>query len=159
MSEGRVRLLEVGPTLPATHMRRPSSSAARPAACRAMRAPSRASERAWSARPCASREMRFALNVLVSMMSAPASMYARWMEAMSSGRFRLRHSAGPSGASPAERRWIIVPIAPSRIRMRSLGNSVLCMSVDAITEDYLTKIKSISEFPRKNCVAFWEKPS
>ena len=43
------------------------------------------------------------------MMSAPAPMYALWMELMTSGRVKLKLSLLP--LSPL--RWSIVPIAPS----------------------------------------------
>src|SRR5436190_578476 len=65
------------------------------------------------------------------MMSAPAARYWRWMSPITSGRVRISRSLLPwrsfgwsakrrprKSASVSLRRWIIVPIAPSRIRMR-----------------------------------------
>ncbi len=79
-------------------------------------------------------ESRVALNVLVSMMSAPASRYSRWMPAITSGEVRHRMSLLPlSGCgcseskdprksfSPRPLLWIITPIEPSSSRtLRSI---------------------------------------
>ena len=56
--------------LPATHTFRGALSAA----VRAIWAPARAISRAWASSPYSFWEMRFALKVLVSMISAPAAM-------------------------------------------------------------------------------------
>ena len=69
MSGASVKDLEVGPMLPATQTFRGALSAA----ARAIRAPARAISRAWLSSPYSVWEMRLALKVLVSMMSAPAS--------------------------------------------------------------------------------------
>ena len=62
--------LEVGPMLPATHIFRGLPSAA----LRAIAAPSRAMSAALSSIPYAAWTRRLAPKVLVSIMSAPASM-------------------------------------------------------------------------------------
>src|SRR5437867_986073 len=65
------------------------------------------------------------------MMSAPAARYCSWISVTTSGRVRISRSLLPrrsfewslnrsprKSASPSVWRWIIVPIAPSRRRMR-----------------------------------------
>ena len=71
-----------GPTDPATRTSRPATSRA----SRAIWAPRRASRPAWSARPYGARRTRLAPNVAVSIRSAPAARYSRWMAPISSGR-------------------------------------------------------------------------
>ena len=105
MSWARVSVLDVGPTLPATQTLRGASSAA----LRARRAAWRAISYALSEQPYSFWEILLAEKELVSMMSAPASMYALCMELMTSGRVKLKLSLLP--LSPL--RWSIVPIAPS----------------------------------------------
>ena len=82
---------DVGPTLPATRTLRVDSSAT----SRANLAPSKAILSANSSQPYSDWEILFALNVLVSMISAPASIYSRWIALITSGRVRFRHSLLP----------------------------------------------------------------
>src|SRR2546426_6089182 len=69
------------------------------------------------------------------MMSLPAARYSRWMPAITSGRVRTSRSLSPlrscewflkrsprKSASVRSWRWIIVPIAPSRTRIRFASN-------------------------------------
>ena len=71
MSVASERVFDVGPMLPATHTLRCLQLSA---ACRAMAAPSMFIRAARCAMPYSFCEMRLAPNVLVVMMSAPASM-------------------------------------------------------------------------------------
>ena len=94
------RDFDVGPMLPATNTLRlkpidAAISAASSAASRARRAPSYAICSAKPSQPYSACDITFALNVLVSMMSAPAAMYSLWIDLMMSGRVRLRHSLLP----------------------------------------------------------------
>ena len=70
MSGASVSDLDVGPMLPATQTFRGALSAA----ARAIRAPARAISCAWASSPYSFWEIRFALKVLVSMISVPAAM-------------------------------------------------------------------------------------
>ena len=78
-----------GPTDPATRTSRPLTSRA----SRAIWAPRRASRPAWSARPYGARRTRLAPNVAVSIRSAPAARYSRWIAPISSGRDRTSSSS------------------------------------------------------------------
>ena len=90
-SEGRVRDLDVGPILPATSTLRGAESAASRAIWAARNAISAACD--WQ--PYSSWEMELALKLLVSMMSAPASIYSLCMAAMTSGWLRFSASLFP----------------------------------------------------------------
>ena len=99
---------DVGPMLPATHTLRSmpidaARAAASSAASRAMRAPSKAIFDANDSHPYSDCDMTFALNVFVSMISAPAAMYSLCIALIISGCVRLRHSLLPfSSFSHAE---------------------------------------------------------
>ena len=73
-----------GPMLPATNIRLPPVEAAS-ASARAMRAPARLISSTLPDRERSDSEIALALKVFVSMISAPASIYSRWMRAISSG--------------------------------------------------------------------------
>ena len=62
-------------------------------------------------------DILFELNVFVSMISAPASIYYLWILAMTSGASRFSLSLFPS--ETGEYRWIMVPMAPSSISILS----------------------------------------
>ena len=128
----------VGPSAPATKGGRPLRSAYSSATSRAMRAAAIVELRDQRLHAVVGlRDGAFELNVLVSMMSAPASRYARWMPRDDS-RLRQREQvvvaleiAASRGSarreSPPHRdvwRWIIVPIAPSSTRMRSSSSAL-----------------------------------
>ena len=97
-----------GPIEPATSASRPATSRASRASC----APRRASAPAWSARPSGASRTRFAPNVAVSMRSAPASRYSRWIGAdqLRAGRDQLVEATpaggcrARTGACPSPRR-------------------------------------------------------
>ena len=92
----------------------PATSASRPATSRASRATWAARRfRRWarSASPNAARRSRLAPNVAVSMRSAPASRYSRWMAPMRSGRVVASSSRHARWGMP--RLYRSVPIAPS----------------------------------------------
>ena len=93
MSGDSERDLDVGPMLPATYifLCPPQDSAA----SRAILAPAYAMSKAYSAQPYSSCDILLALNVLVSMMSAPAFMYSSCIALIVSGLVRLRHSLFP----------------------------------------------------------------
>ena len=94
-----VMALVVGPIEPATK-RGLAVVENSSAACRARRAAARFSS--WAGPPARTRpaRARVAPKVLVSMMSAPAARYARWMSQTTSGRVRSRFSLQPSSAGP-----------------------------------------------------------
>ena len=96
-----------GPIDPATSTSRPATSRASRAswAARRFRRPAR------SASPNGARRSRLAPNVSVSMRSAPASMYSRWMAPMRSGRVVASSSRQARWGMPRLNRS--VPIAPS----------------------------------------------
>ena len=96
-----------GPIDPATSESRPATSRA----SRASWAPRRASRPARSARPYGARRTRLAPNVAVSMRSAPAARYSRWIAPMSSGRVATSSSRTARCGTP--RLNSSVPIAPS----------------------------------------------
>ena len=104
-----------GPWLgPASGPIDPATRASRPATSRASRATWAARRfRRWarSASPNAARRSRFAPNVAVSMRSAPASRYSRWMAPMRSGRVVASSSRHARWGMP--RLYRSVPIAPS----------------------------------------------
>ncbi len=77
-----------GPIEPATKALTPTISRA----ARATLTPWRASSRASPSSPCAARRTGFAPKVLVSMSSAPALRYSRWMASTSAGWERLSSS-------------------------------------------------------------------
>ena len=121
-------ILPVGPMLPATQQIRPAASAQR----RAMEAAASLISAAKRLRLYSSSEMALALNVFVSIMSAPAERYARWMSATTSGRVSESKSLHPcrffgwvanrlplKSASVRPYCCICVPMAPSSTRMRS----------------------------------------
>ena len=107
--------MPVGPILPATQTFRPALSASLRAILAAWKA---ISEAIW-AHPYSDWLILLAEKELVSIISAPASMYARWILATLSGSLRLKLSLFP--LRPAF--WSMVPIAPSRIRIR-LSNAL-----------------------------------
>ncbi len=96
-----------GPTEPATSTSRPATSRA----SRAIWAPRRANRPAWSDRPCGASRIRLAPKVAVSMRSAPASRYSRWIAPIRSGRVATSSSRLARCGMPRENRS--VPMAPS----------------------------------------------
>ncbi len=96
-----------GPIEPATRTSRPATSRASRASC----APRRARRPAWSASPYGARRCRLAPKVAVSMMSAPAARYSRWIAPIRSGRVWTSSSREARWGTPRENRR--VPIAPS----------------------------------------------
>src|SRR5262245_7845558 len=99
-----------GPIEPATY--------ARPfAAARASFAPSMLIAWSLSAIPKEPSLIRFAPNVFVSMMSAPARTYSRWTSVTSSGALRFNASKLLLMKTPFA--YSMVPIAPSQTSTRS----------------------------------------
>ena len=96
-----------GPMDPATSTSRPVTSRASRAIC----APRRANRPARSPKPYGASRMRFAPKVEVSMRSAPAARYSRWMAPISSGRVSTSSSSTARCGIPRENSN--VPIAPS----------------------------------------------
>jgi len=87
------------------------------AASRARRTPASLIAISLSARPNPPRRTRFAPNVFVSRISAPASTYSRWICVTRSGAERLSSSKQRLMKMPRE--YSIVPNAPSATRTRS----------------------------------------
>ncbi len=151
-------VLPVGPIDPATKRGRSGvRRLMRSASARAMRAAARFMRATCSAVRYSACEMACALNVQVSMMSAPASKYSRWMSAMTSGRVRTRMSLSPSSltgwsrnssprksASASPARCIMVPIAPSSTRMRL---RIAFSMVSAIALGFARATRGINRLP------------
>ncbi len=96
-----------GPIEPATRASRPATSRA----SRATWAARRLRRAASPARPNAASRIRFAPNVAVSMISAPAARYARWIAPTRSGRVVASSSRHARCGTPLEKSS--VPIPPS----------------------------------------------
>ncbi len=96
-----------GPTEPATRASRPVTSRASRASCAARRL----IREAMASNPHAARRIRLAPNVAVSIRSAPASRYSRWIVATRSARVRTSSSRQARWGIPREKSS--VPIAPS----------------------------------------------
>ncbi len=101
-------LMPSGPTAPATRT-------SPPAAARATRAPASLIAARRSSRPCSFSLNRFAPKVFVSMQSAPARMYSRWMCSTRVGFERLMPSKQRLMNMP--RSYSSVPMPPSKRTM------------------------------------------
>ena len=94
----------------------PATKACSRAASRASRTPAWLIARSFSANPNAARRIRFAPNVLVSRISAPAFTYSWWICRTISAELRFNSSKQRLINTPRE--YNMVPIAPSATMAR-----------------------------------------
>src|SRR6266571_2650175 len=96
-----------------------------------------------SARPWGASLKRFAPNVLVSMICAPASMYAWWTRNTASGSVEFTSSKQRCMPTAS---WSIEPIAPSAIRMesfsRSLKSRIFTVRVSCLLKIFAREMRS-----------------